>query len=159
MSLWLVAACGPKPAAPEAPRVTREYLNPPGLRPSPMFTNVVKVGELVFIAAQISTNEAGEVIAKGDPEGQVRQVWRNLDIAMKAAGGSINDIVATWTYCTSVEVAPFVAKVRAELFPKNPPVTSRPIVVNQLTLGPGDGTVKGTDFLVSISAIAVLPRK
>lgn len=125
-----------------------EYLNPPGLPTHPAYTNVVKAGQLVFITAQVSTDADGNLLAKGDIEGQVRQVWRNLELAMQAAGGTTKDIVATSTYITKAEYMPTVARVRAELFPTHPPVTSRPIVVNQLTVTP--------DALVSIGAIAVI---
>ncbi|MDB4962099.1 MAG: endoribonuclease [Myxococcales bacterium] len=126
----------------------REFLNPAGLVVVPALSNVVKVGQFVFISAQVSNTPQQGIVAKGDPEGQVRQIWSNLAIAMEAAGGTIRDIVATWTCITNVEHMPFVSKVREELFPTNPPTSSRPLVVNQLTTTP--------DMLVSISAFAIL---
>lgn len=126
-----------------------EYLNPPGLPTHPAYTNVVKAGQLVFITAQVATDADGNLVARGDIDGQIRQVWRNLEIALRAAGGGLEHIVATSTYITKAEYMPTVAAVRAELFPAHPPVTSRPIVVQQLTVTP--------DALVSIGAIAVVP--
>lgn len=126
----------------------KQYLNPEGLSKHPSRTTVVKAGQTVYITAQVSTNERGEIVAKDDPEGQVRQVWRNLEIAMNAAGGTIRDIVATLTHVTKPEYMDVVSRVRAELYPTNPPVTSRPLVVSQLASSP--------DLVVSIGAIAVL---
>ncbi|MBA3501573.1 MAG: RidA family protein [Myxococcota bacterium] len=107
---------------------------------------------MVFISAQVSMDGDNKIIAQGDPEGQVRRVWHNLDLAMKAAGGSLQDIVACWTYITRPEYSPIVSKVRTEIFPKNPPTTSRTIVVNQVTgIGP--------ELLVSIQAMAIIPAR
>ena len=129
----------------------REYLNPKGLSATPYYTNVVKVGRFVFITAQLSVDEKGEFVAKGDPAGQDRQIWHNLEIAMRAAGGSLQDIVQTTTFITKPEYRRAVAETRRLLFPTNPPTTSRPIVVSEVTGSP--------EALVSISVIAIIPAR
>ena len=95
-----------------------EYMNPAGIAdPSPSgFTAVVKAGGTVYIAGMVSQDEQGNVVGAGDAEAQTRQIWRNIGVAVAAAGGSLADIVKTTTYVTGIEHAAAVRKVRGELF-------------------------------------------
>ena len=101
------------------------YMNPSGIAdPSPSgFTAVVKAGNTVYIAGMVAQDENGNVVGAGDTEAQTRQIWRNIEVAVKAAGGTLADIVKTTTYVTGIEHGPAVRKVRGELFPSNPPTT------------------------------------
>ena len=79
------------------PEVT--YMNPGGIAdPSPSgFTAVVKAGNTVYIAGMVAQDENGNVVGEGDAEAQTRQIWRNIGVAVQAAGGSLADIVKTTT--------------------------------------------------------------
>lgn len=125
-----------------------EYLNPAGIAdPSPSgFTAVVKAGNTVYIAGMVSQDENGNPVGAGDAEAQTRQIWRNIGVAVAAAGGSLADIVKTTTYVTGIAHAPAVRAVRGELFPENPP-TSTLLVVSELA---------NPAYLVEIEAIAVI---
>lgn len=125
-----------------------QYIDSPKLLHDDSFTNVVKAGRTVYVTAQLPVDTEGNLLAT-DPEGQVRAVWHNVDIALHAAGGSLRDVVACTTYITDAKYFPVVREVRIAQFPHTPPTTSRPILVNQVTALPGVG--------VSISVIAVLP--
>jgi len=62
-----------------------------------MYNHVVKVGSTVYIAGQVSRDLDGKTAYVGDVEGQVRQVWANLEKAVIAVGGSLRDIPPlTW---------------------------------------------------------------
>ena len=124
------------------------YLNPAGIAdPSPSgFTAVVKAGNTVYIAGMVAQDENGNVVGAGDAEAQTRQIWRNIDVAVQAAGGTLADIVKTTTYVTAIEHGPAVRKVRGELFPSNPP-TSTLLVVSELA---------NPAYVVEIESIAVV---
>ncbi|MDB4961851.1 MAG: Endoribonuclease [Myxococcales bacterium] len=126
-------------------------MNPAGIPTAPAYTAVIKAGQMVFVAAQVGAVKNGKVVSVGNPEQQVREIWQHLDIALAAAGGTRNDIVATWSYITKPEYSQYVTKVRVELFPNQPPTTSKPLVVTAVHPNP--------DYLVSISCIAVIPPK
>jgi len=128
---------------------TRRYVNPPEHQPNAVYTDVIRVGQMVFVTAQVSTDEHGDLIHKGDIEGQVRQCWHNVEISMRAVGGQLTDIVQCTTHVTKFEYIDKVAEVRTQIFPVNPPTTTRPVVVNAVT-------GMGEDFLVSIGAIAMI---
>ena len=124
------------------------YMNPGGIAdPSPSgFTAVVKAGKTVYIAGMVSQDESGNVVGAGDAEAQTRQIWRNIGVAVAAAGGSLADIVKTTTYVTGIEHAAAVRKVRGELFAENPP-TSTLLVVSELA---------NPAYVVEIESIAVV---
>ena len=125
-----------------------EYMNPAGIAdPSPSgFTAVVKAGGAVYIAGMVSQDEQGNVVGAGDAEAQTRQIWRNIGVAVAAAGGNLADIVKTTTYVTGIEHAPAVRKVRGELFAANPP-TSTLLVVSELA---------NPAYVVEIESVAVI---
>lgn len=124
------------------------YMNPSGIAdPSPSgFTAVVKAGNTVYIAGMVAQDENGNVVGAGDAEAQTRQIWRNIEVAVSAAGGSLADIVKTTTYVTGIEHAGAVRAVRGELFPSNPP-TSTLLVVSELA---------NPAYVVEIESIAVV---
>jgi enamine deaminase RidA (YjgF/YER057c/UK114 family) len=58
----------------------------------------VKHGRLVFISGQVARDEQNAVVGKGDLVAQFRQVCRNIQTVMSAAGGSMTDIVKLTIY-------------------------------------------------------------
>ena len=122
-------------------------INPETLSRSRGYSQAVKVGDTVYIAGQVSAGTDGNVVGKGDPEAQVRQVWRNIEAAVKAAGGTLQNVVKTTTYVTNIQYAAAVRKVREELFQSSNPPTSTLLVVAGLA---------SPDYLVEIEAIAVV---
>jgi enamine deaminase RidA (YjgF/YER057c/UK114 family) len=58
----------------------------------------VKRGRLVFLAGQVARDEANAVVGKGDLVAQFRQVCRNIQAVMSAAGGEMSDIVKLTIY-------------------------------------------------------------
>ena len=126
---------------------SQEHINPDSLSRSRGYSQVVKVGDTVYIAGQVSAGTDGNVVGKGDPEAQVRQVWRNIETAVKAAGGTLQQVVKTTTYVTNIQYAAAVRKVREEVFQSSSPPTSTLLVVAGLA---------SPDYMVEIEAIAVV---
>jgi 2-iminobutanoate/2-iminopropanoate deaminase len=79
------------------------------------YSRAVKVGETVFVSGTIGMDyEKGEV--PEDPKDQLRQVIRNIEPALKAAGASLKDVVQITTYVTSAEVFADIGPVLGEIF-------------------------------------------
>jgi enamine deaminase RidA (YjgF/YER057c/UK114 family) len=59
------------------------------------YSHVAEVtsGKLVYIAGQVAMDKDGQIVGKGDFGAQVRQVFVNLETALKAVGGSFSDVV------------------------------------------------------------------
>jgi enamine deaminase RidA (YjgF/YER057c/UK114 family) len=67
---------------------TIRRMNPAELDVPPGYSHVVEVsgGRLVFISGQAAANADGDVVGKNDFSAQAAQVFRNLEIGLKAAG-------------------------------------------------------------------------
>jgi 2-iminobutanoate/2-iminopropanoate deaminase len=126
----------------------RKIIQPEGLwDPRPRFAQVVKIGNQVYIAGQTAVDEKGNVVGKGDIESQTRQVFKNLQKCLEAAGAGFDHVVKLNIYSIDLDahLATFT-KVRREYFPKEP-VASTTIQVPRLV---------HADWLIEIEAIAVL---
>ena len=129
--------------------MAKEFINPAELSPSPsnIYNHVVKVGNTAYIAGQVSRDLSGQTVHAGDPDGQIRQVWANLEAAVKAAGGTLADVVKTTTYVVGAENLAKIRPARLELLPADGRPTSTTIVVAGLA---------DPDLLVEVEAIAVI---
>ena len=128
--------------------------NPEALGP-PMgqYTHVtrVKANEFLFIAGMLSGDAAGNVIGAGDFDMQTRQVFSNIEAALKSAGASWANVVQFTTYLVhSQDIAKFMTYRLREfpkLFPNGmyPPNTM--LMVDRLVQEP---------FLVEVQTIAAI---
>ncbi|ATY11966.1 RidA family protein [Amycolatopsis sp. AA4] len=86
-----------------------EYLAPAGLHCLPgAFTPVVRVGDLVFLSGQVAWDEHGNLCG-ADHLTQMRQIARNLDVALAAAGCGREDIVKETVYVVDHRPEPLLA--------------------------------------------------
>jgi 2-iminobutanoate/2-iminopropanoate deaminase len=90
-----------------------------------------------------ATNK-GEVIGKGDMRAQIEQVGKNLQIALKSVGLSLDDLVKTTTFTTNIDEFFKHPEARQEAFGKALP-TSTTIGVSRLS---------HPDFMVEVEASA-----
>lgn len=129
--------------------MAREFINPSDLAtpPSNLYNHVVKVGHTVYISGQVSRGVEGRTVHAGDVAAQVRQVWANLEKAVTAAGGSLEDIVKTTTYVVGAENLGKVREARLALLPPEGRPTSTTVVVAGLA---------APDLLVEVEVVAVL---
>ena len=74
----------------------REDINPTGIYKHPAFTRVVTVKgpmKIIFIAGQTPSDETYQCVAPGDYRAQYVAVMENLEIQLKAAGATWDDVV------------------------------------------------------------------
>ena len=62
----------------------------------------VKHGRLLFIAGQVARDQSNAVVGKGDLVAQFRQVCRNIQAVVSAAGGDMTDVVKLTIYVLDV---------------------------------------------------------
>ena len=110
------------------------------------YSRAVKVGNQVFIAGTTATTEEGSLTGLGDPYTQTVQIIRNIEKALKKAGGSLENIVANRIYVTHIEHWPEVGRAHGEYFKDIRPAT---------TLVEVKGLVD-PEMLVEIDSVAVL---
>ncbi len=63
---------------------------------------------LVHTAGACPIDENDQVVALGDVAGQARQVMDNLEVALRAAGAALTDVVRTTVYVASTDEADLV---------------------------------------------------
>jgi enamine deaminase RidA (YjgF/YER057c/UK114 family) len=133
--------------------MSKEYINPSSLFPSLPhgFSQVVIASgrRTVFISGQTAWDARKNIVGGDSVLEQARQALRNLGMAIEAAGGTSEDIVALRIYVVDyqAESGTAVGTALREFFsPENPPASTW-IGVSALAV---------PEFLIEIEATAVL---
>ena len=77
----------------------------------------VKASEYLFIAGMLSSDENGEVVGDGDFDAQCRQVFHNLETALRSAGAGWRNIVQFTTYLVHSQSISNFMQYRLREFP------------------------------------------
>jgi enamine deaminase RidA (YjgF/YER057c/UK114 family) len=111
----------------------------------------VKASEYLFIAGMLSSDSKGEVVGDGDFDTQCRQVFGNLEVALKSAGAGWGNVVQFTTYLVHSQSIPSFMKYRLREFPKMFPDGKYPpntlLMVDRLV---------HEKFLVEVQTVAAL---
>ena len=131
---------------------SKEFLDPKTLMPPVGYSHVAKVhgGTIVYLAGQVASDASGKLIGEGNFEAQVEQAFRNLRIAVEAAGGTMADIVKLNIYLVAEVEQDSVPKLRAirdRYVNVEKPPASTLVVVSRLAR-PG--------WLIEIEAVAAI---
>jgi enamine deaminase RidA (YjgF/YER057c/UK114 family) len=130
-----------------------EFVNPPGLCPTFGWTHVTAAvgGMTIYVSGQVSVNERGEVVGKGDLKVQTAQAFENIRIALAAVGASFRDVIKTSLFVVGLkpEHVPIIREVRSRYVDAQRPPASTLVGVSALV---------GADWLIEIEAVAVVPE-
>lgn len=128
-----------------------QYINPKQLCPTFGWTHVaVSRGErTIYVSGQVAVDEHGKVVGVGDLKAQTEQAFRNVQIALEAAGASFADVVKTSLFVVGLkpEHVPIIREVRAKYVSRETPPTSTLVGVSALV---------GPEWLIEIEAVAVV---
>ena len=128
-----------------------EYLNPPTLCPTHGWTHVVSIsgGRTIHISGQVGVNERGEVVGRGDMSAQTEQSFKNIELALSAAGARFQDVVKMNLYVVGLrpEHVPLIRDVRARYINAERPPASTLVGVSALV---------GPDWLIEIEVTAAV---
>ena len=131
-----------------APQVKRT--NPPALSKPTGYTHIVEVtgpAKTIYISGQIAFDKDGKLVGAGDMKAQAEQVFKNLEIALTAAGAKFTDVVKMNSYITDMSKIQAVRDVRARYFGEVTPASTFVQVA---------GLVR-PDLLLEIEVVAVVP--
>ena len=67
------------------------YIPPPGAAHRP-FSEVVRVGRMLYLSGQLGTDDSGK-LAAGGIKGETRQALENIKRVLEANGSSMDDVV------------------------------------------------------------------
>ena len=117
--------------------------------PSGHFSQAIAVeahGKMVFISGMTARKPDGSIAGIGDIEAQTRQVCENLQSAVEAAGGTMDDICRVDVFVRNIEHFEQIHKVRRDYF-RVPAPASTMVEVTKMV---------HPDYLIEINAIAVI---
>ena len=110
------------------------------------YAQAIKVGPWVYTSGQIPLTPDGELV-KGDIQEQTRKVLNNLEAVLKAAGGSLHNVVKTTVFLTDLNQFDQMNQIYGQFFSEHQPARSC-VQVARLP----------KDVLVEIECVAYLPK-
>jgi len=111
---------------------------------------VVPAGaRLVVVSGLTAKDGAGRPVAPGDAEAQADHILGAIDGLLKAAGGSIDDVIKITVFVSDRADAPAVGRARARWFTKEPFPASTMV----------EARLMSDDSLVEFEALAALPDR
>lgn len=114
--------------------------------PGGSYVQAIRAGELLVLSGQVGVDPATGQVAEG-VAGQTRQALANLDAVLRAAGGSLRDLVKTTCFLTSVDAFAEFDAAYAETFGDHRPTRSTV------------GVALAGGYLVEIEGLALLPAR
>jgi reactive intermediate/imine deaminase len=126
----------------------REELRVEGLaEPISHYTDAVKSGGLLFLSGIVPVDGDGKLVGEGDVVEQARQVFRNMELVLRAAGCTFADVVKVTLFLHDVSDRAKINPVRQEVFGDARPASTL-VEISGLAI-PG--------ALLEIEAVAAIP--
>lgn len=103
--------------------------------PAPVgpYSPAVKAGGFIYVSGTLAQDDSGRLVADGDAAGQTRQIIERMRGVLKAAGSSLEQVVAVTVYLRSASDFAEMNGAYAAFWPKDPP--TRTTVITDLLLG------------------------
>jgi enamine deaminase RidA (YjgF/YER057c/UK114 family) len=106
---------------------------------------ITEGGRTVWLAGQTATvDDTGKSLA-GDLDGQVRQLFKNLDRTLQKAGGKLGDMVQMTVFITDVRYGDRLTQIRREVFGDNFPGSA---LITVTALAPPEAKVEIQGYAV-----------
>ena len=129
-------------------REGREEFRVEGLaEPLSHYTDAVRAGDMLFVSGIVPVDADGALVGADDVVEQARQVFRNMEAVLAAAGAGYQDVVKLTLFLTEIDDRPLVNPVRRDVFGTARPASTL-VEVSRLAV-PG--------ARIEVEAVAVLP--
>lgn len=88
------------------------------------YSQAIRIDSMIYTAGQIGLDPATMNLVEGGVEEQTRQVLKNLQNVLEAAGSDLDHVVKTLVFLKDMDDFPKMNAVYAEYFKENPPARS-----------------------------------
>src|ERR671922_2986384 len=97
------------------------------------YSQAVKVDNTIYVSGQVSHDDNGNIVGRGDMEVQMRQAYANIKKVLAQYGATMDNIVDEVLFVTDMDAA-FAARVKCkqEVFSGNPVLASTIVQVQRL---------------------------
>lgn len=97
------------------------------------YSQAVRVDNTIYVSGQVSHDDKGNIVGRGDMEMQVRQAYANIEKVLAQYGAAMDSIVEEVLFVTDMEKA-FAARVKCkqEVFSGNPVLASTIVQIQRL---------------------------
>jgi 2-iminobutanoate/2-iminopropanoate deaminase len=110
------------------------------------YSQAVKVGDTIYVSGQVSHDDAGNIIGRGEMEVQMRQAYTNIQKLLAKYGATIENIVDEILFVTDMNAAfAAAAKCRQEIFSGTPVIASTIVQIQRLAF---------PDLMIEIRCVA-----
>ena len=75
------------------------------------YSQAVKVGDTIYISGQVSHDDEGKIVGRGDMEAQMRQAYANIQEMLKKYGATMDNVIDEVLFVTDMNTA-FAAAVK-----------------------------------------------
>ena len=124
----------------------KEFISPKGVYNWPSYSQVVKVGNTVYVAGQVGMDEEGKMV-EGGFEAQALKAFENMKMVLEAAGAGFKDVVKLNGFFTNyLRDRSKYHEIRSRFF--SPPL---PIATNVQVAG-----LAFPEMLLEVEAVAVI---
>jgi len=99
------------------------------------YSQAVKVDNTIYLSGQVSHDDKGNIVGRGDMETQMRQAYKNIKKVLAQYGATMDNVVDEVLFVTDMDAA-FAARVKCkqEVFSgnNNPVLTSTIVQIQRL---------------------------
>jgi enamine deaminase RidA (YjgF/YER057c/UK114 family) len=119
---------------------------PEGVYPLAPYAHAVRVGQTIYVSAQVPLDEKEQSVGVGDFRAQAERTYANLLAVLKASGAEPRHVVKIMTYLTDAANQPILREVRKAALGDTRPALSMAVVKE----------LQRPEFMIAVDAIAVV---